>query len=177
LESAERTLPTALALGWAALPKDAEPLLTALQGKWKDRDPAGKPRAKAKEFRDLLDDAKVSGWDKQLTRLQFSAWVLRQLKTDDDFQWACEVLAGLKIENADAPPPVEVHLALLLNTDRKLVPGGVPFELVRRALAVSQRAEEAALGLDLSQGAVAVPYPYSEQVLPWIREIIRKGDE
>jgi hypothetical protein len=172
LECAERSLPLSLAFGW--MPPSEDKRLQALIGLWQSRDPAGKPRAKADDFRRELDQA-TQPWENRLTRLRFSAWVLRQAqKSDVDFKRACEVLAALKVKDGNDPQPIEVHFALILDRDRALVPGGIDDKVLLKALAVRQRAEEATLGLDLTEGAEGVPY--SEQVLPWIKEQIQKAD-
>jgi serine/threonine protein kinase len=81
--------------------------------------------------------------------------------------------------------PAEVHYLMMLCPE---VAGTNPspidpllretqsWPLVQQSLRVRLLAEQAALGLDEKKDGVHLLLPYSEQVLPWIREMVEKAD-
>jgi Mg-chelatase subunit ChlD len=179
--SATTTLAAPTALGWELSPRLATDLDVAVRDLWGGRTPAHGETSQYRSVADgVLKKAPVAPGDRdrtaQLLNLRLSRRVLDSVKTQDDFTKASDILATLF--EASARRPAEAHFAVMIRTTLRDESLDVNWDRLAQALRVRLAAEEAALGLKDVAGPRKEDEPpaYSEQVLPWIRDAVEKGD-
>ncbi|HYT93224.1 MAG TPA: hypothetical protein VEL76_31185, partial [Gemmataceae bacterium] len=172
IDSALGSLAMPAALGWDLPPVDEAKLseLKALLEKKNKQD------AK-KNYAEWLGTEKEQ-WKKRLLRVRLGGELLA-LAAEDPGRYL-EPLRDLLAapEDIDAPRPAEVqYLALLTHKDELAPQLPQPsWDLVKEALLLRRLAEEAAVGLAEGEARGRQPIPYSEAVLPWIRENLDNAD-
>jgi hypothetical protein len=170
LDSALGTLTMPAALGWASPASVAQPGAKEVQELWeKDAEAARADLGK-------LLAAEGDSWRKRLLRVRLAGLLLRQAEADPPrgLKRARALLAALD-EGRD-PRPAEAQSLVLLERDRIKQPPEPLWGAVKNALQVRRLAEEAAVGLKADKASADLP-AYSEQVQPWIRAAVTKGDE
>ena len=167
--TATLTMPTAL--GASLSDQDEQKLQKEFNTLWTA--PASTPEdfgRMLKEWQDGINDP----WLKQLGRIRVVAMLLTRA-TDANFQRVCKILP--RVDDSLLPRrPAEAHFALMLQTH---VPKENRTQMVA-SLSTRLHAEQAALGLPHLGGekrALDKYTPYSEQLLPWIRDDMARADK
>jgi hypothetical protein len=173
-DSLQATLAMPAALGWTLPPDKEKKLAQEFDGLW---DNEADPDAYKKKLQQWQKDA-TDKWQRDLLRVRLNGLVVGRATrgTDADLVYASRIIPMLDQE-AIGPRPAEAHYLVMLQRDlnAKQHPPG---NLLRTALQIRQRAEGAALGAGASARNKLGPLAlYSEQVYPWIRQSIEKGDE
>jgi Mg-chelatase subunit ChlD len=169
LASRANTLTLPAALGWAVPEAKAQAL--------RQQEAAlGAARENAEEYQAKLD-ALLRGAADPLERQLLRGLLLeRARQSAEEFDRVCRDGGPLaRLDEAEAPAhPAEAHFALQLGRD--LPERAARWGPARQALESRQRAEEAALGLPAPPAPAPRPGAYSEEVLPWNRALVEKGD-
>jgi hypothetical protein len=169
-----RTLALGSAAGTLAMPSagGTEVKLTPAAGRALADLWASPFEEQAKRWEKLLK-SEPSGSGPSL-RLALCDLILRQTAAEpyENLDKAYQLLRTL--DDPLGPRPAEAHFLIMLRRGQAKPPA----DLFRLAVRVRQRAERAALGLTSpDQATPADVYPYSAQVVPWIRPRVDEGDK
>jgi hypothetical protein len=175
-KSAQLTLAMPDALGLQPTPHDRNGLI-------KIADLGKLDRAKKEDWDKALDALKkYAGNDSQRRQMSpaFTDMVIDKAAEDPQRRLVLgrQLLGSVDPVTSDCRT-AEAHYLMMLADNLALlgpeVEADKPWPLVQTSLQLRRRAERAALGLDENKDG-ARPPAYSEQVLPWIQEMIEKAD-
>jgi Mg-chelatase subunit ChlD len=180
VNSLDQSLALALAFRESLPEKDRRAVSERFNALW-DRDAAAGEFALAVP---QLRGEKVDAQRDRLIRMEFSRLLLQQVIDDPTRNLARAVAVQKAIDSPDRvrqPRPAEAHFLVMLQKDLSgraaLQQAAPPADLIRTALQVRLRAEEAAVGIDSgSEGDGDLPV-LSEAVFPWTRELVTRADQ
>lgn len=131
------------------------------------------PDQQGKKWTDFFRTASAGGrLAGQIVRLQFYEYILLRAEKGLPEDLAKAYRLVQLCDDPVAPRPAEIHFLAMLERDRPRTPPPPPeyFSLLQQALKLRVLAERAALGLHDND------YPFSDQMLAWIRELIVQAD-